>query len=193
MTGIICPSEFEYQFLSHSEIREKDASLIHSGMGKVRALYACHRLLKDHPGMTSILLVGFAGALTPSLKIGDIIEPSLFIEQDYNAEPLEKFPNAIKKSSSLKLIEDSKDAVMLTQDRFLKENPYQRDGYAQEYLRLACDMESYAVAYFCETSHIRYAVVKIISDCADGNADHDFLKACRELSPKLNKTVLKAV
>jgi len=32
MTGIICPSEFEYQLLSHSEIRKKDAALIHSGI-----------------------------------------------------------------------------------------------------------------------------------------------------------------
>ena len=44
---------------------------------------------KDKPHLKSIFLVGFAGALTPSLKIGDVVEPSTFIEQDYNAEPLE--------------------------------------------------------------------------------------------------------
>jgi len=54
-------------------------------------------------------------------------------------------------------------------------------------------MESYAVAKFCREKKIRFAVVKLISDAADENADHDFLAACRRLAPKLNRTVLSAV
>ncbi len=137
-------------------------------------------------------LIGFAGALTPDLKVGDIIEPDQFIEQDYNAEPFEKFPNIIKRNQK-KLLRDSLDAVMLTQDKFLKENPYKDGPYAKKYKRLACDMESYAVAHFCEMARVNYHVVKLISDSADESADHDFLKACRELSPRLNSLVLESI
>ena len=193
MVGVICPSVFEYRSLGHSKLRRERMVLIHSGMGKLRALSACHKLIKERPRLKSILLVGFAGGLTPSLKVGDIIEPSVFIEQDYNAEPFEKFPNIIKRNGRRKLIRASSDAAMLTQDKFLKENPYREGPYAKKYPRLACDMESYAVAHFCRASGIPYAVVKLISDSADANADHDFLKACRQLAPKLNETVLEAV
>ena len=82
---------------------------------------------------------------------------------------------------------------MLTQDRFLKENPYRGGPYAKKYKTLACDMESYAVAYFCKEARLRFASLKLISDSADHAADHDFLKACRDLSPKLNRVVLQAV
>ncbi len=133
--------------------------------------------------------MGFAGGLTPDLKVGDLVEPTLFIEHDYDARPFERYPNLIKKSDSR-----TPHVAMLTQDRFLKENPYKKGQvFLGKIKSLACDMESYAVAYFCEHSKIRYSVVKLISDVADKNADHDFLKACRALAPKLRTTVLEAL
>ena len=127
------------------------------------------------------------------MKIGDVVEPRLFVEQDYNAEPFEKFPNSIRRKNPRAYFNGSKDALMLTQDRFLTSNPYQAGPYAKKFSAIACDMESYAVAHFCEEFKLDYAAIKIISDVADENADHDFLKACRELSPKLNRLVLDAV
>ena len=134
-------------------------------------------------------MIGFAGSLSKGLEIGDVVEPALFIEQDYNAEPFEKFPNRIRRKGK-RLLTESVDGVMLTQDKFLKENPYLHSSQ-KGFKNLACDMESYAVVHFCEKRNIRYAVAKIISDRADSTADHDFLKACRELSPKLNRITLE--
>ncbi len=190
MIGVICPSIFEYKALSRVKFPKKNVTLVKSGMGKVRALDACHVLARQRR-LEAILLVGFAGSLTDSLKIGDVIEPNVFIEQDYNAEPFEKFPNRIEKKG--KLLAESHQAAMLTQDRFLTENPYRGTAYEKRYKKLACDMESYAVAYFCRLYRVRYSVVKLISDTADPQADHDFLKACRQLSPKLNRVVSQAV
>ncbi len=83
---------------------------------------------------------------------------------------------------------------MLTQDRFLKENPYAKVGRSPaKNMPMACDMESYAVAYFCERSKLRYSAVKLISDTADENADHDFMKACKKLAPTLARTVSEGV
>ena len=201
MIGILCPSAFEYRALRSLKFSKKAVSLRLSGMGKVRVLYACHLLRLRHPKLKAILLVGFAGGLTSDLKVGDLIEPGLFVEYDYDARPFERYPHVIKKSGprsqGVRLFKEARDAVMLTQDRFLKENPFRGNPKSAlvsgKKKPLACDMESYALAYFCENSKIKYSAVKLISDVADAQADHDFLKACRALAPKFRKTVLEAL
>lgn len=191
MTGIVCPSVFEYRFLKDVKLDKKKAALVLSGMGKVRALHACHELARRNPGLDRLLLVGYAGGLS-GLEVGDLVEPDVFIEQDYDARPFEPFPNRIRWGAK-KLFARSKRAAMLTQDRFLKENPFRGTALARRYPRLACDMESYAVAYFCRARKIRFSALKFISDAADSSADHDFLKACRALAGRLKRTVREAL
>lgn len=192
MIGVLCPSRFEYRFLDRVGFGRR-AALVCGGMGKVRTAVACHGLLTTRPKVNGLLLIGFAGGLTASLRVGDVIEPSVFIEQDYNAEPFERFPNTLRKRNGKKLLTHSLDAAMLTQDRFLTENPYKNGPYAKKHPRLACDMESYAFAYFCERAKVPYSVVKLVSDSADENADHDFLTACRRLAPALSAAAGEAV
>jgi len=96
MLGILCPSTFEYKALDHARLKKAGTSVELSGMGKLRSLLGALRLYEKHPSLRGILLVGFAGGLTPDLSIGDVVEPDVFIEQDYFAEPFEKFPNRIK-------------------------------------------------------------------------------------------------
>ena len=191
MLGIVCPSRFEYDALDLKILSAEGASVVLSGMGKVRAATGCARLRQENPSLRSVLLLGFAGGLS-GLAVGDAIEPRVFIEQDYNAEPFEAFPNMLENPAP-PLLEETRDALILTQDRFLTENPYKDSAYARRYPRIACDMESYAVAYFCREAGLRFAVLKLISDAADATADHDFLKACKTLSPKLNRLALEAV
>ena len=193
MIGVICPSIFEYRALDTAAMHKEGVKLVKSGMGKLRAMRACAELHRHHPDLRHILLIGFAGGLTADLKVGDVVEPNVFIEQDYFAEPFEKFPNKISPKPFKKILRASSTAVMLTQDRFLTENPYAKARGKSVFKKISCDMESYAVAYYCREASIPYSVIKLISDSADANADHDFLKACRRLAPKLNRTVLEAV
>jgi nucleoside phosphorylase len=189
MIGIVCPSRFEYKFLDRAGLAKR-SELVCAGMGKVRTVTALHEMLTRRR-LKGLLLIGFAGGLS-RLKVGDVVEPSTFIEQDYDARPFEPFPNTLKKTRGRKLLARSLDAAMLTQDRFLKENPYKNGPYAKKYPRLACDMESYAFAYFCERVKIRYSVLKFVSDAADGAADRDFLAACRRLAPELSAAAKEA-
>ncbi len=192
MVGVICPSRFEYQFLKKSLLKDKKALFVLSGMGKVRAFAGCVRLRQQNPLLKKFLLIGFAGGLTPNLKIGDLVEPNYFIEQDYNCEPMEKFPNSIK-TTAPKLFKESLRSLMLTQDTFMKDNPYKSGAKKGAHPVIACDMESYAAAYFARQNKARLNVVKLISDAADETADHDFLKACRELAPRLNEVVEQSI
>lgn len=192
MTGIVCPSIFEYRFLKSVKLDKKRAKLVLSGMGKVRALHACHDLQREHPRLKRILLVGYAGSLSPALRVGDLIEPDVFIEQDYDARPFEPFPHTLRFPGK-KFFPHSKRATLLTQDRFLKENPFAGTPLSKKHPHLACDMEAYAVAYFCRERGIGFSALKFISDSADGSADHDFIKACKELAPALRRAVSGAL
>ncbi|MBI4431911.1 MAG: hypothetical protein HY592_00290 [Candidatus Omnitrophica bacterium] len=192
MVGVICPSRFEYEFLKKSLLKDKRALFVLSGMGKIRAFQGCARLREQNPLLRKLLLIGFAGGLTPNLKIGDLVEPNYFIEQDYNCEPMEKFPNLVK-TATPKLLKESARCLMLTQDTFMKDNPYKSGVKKGPHSVIACDMESYAVAYFARQNKARMHAVKLISDAADETADHDFLKACRQLAPRLNEVVSQAI
>ncbi len=194
MIGIICPSPYEYRLLARKALEPYSAHVLCSGIGKVKVVCACHRLLTEYPRMKCLLLIGFAGALTRSLNIGDVIEPTVFIEEDFNAEPFEKFPHLVRKSrSNRKLVREAKEAAALTQDRIVRDNPYEHGAYAARFKRLACDMESYALAYFCEKEKVPYSVIKVISDLADGSVEKDFKSSCRQLGGLLNRTATEAV
>lgn len=191
--GVLCPSRFEYEALDRRTLRRRRVPVLATGMGKVRSVIGCHRLLKAYPRLERILLIGYTGALTDTLEVGDVVEPSAYIEQDYYAEPFEKFPNRIRREGPRLLGRASVDTLMLTQDRFLTENPHKKGPLARRHRRISCDMESYAVAAFCRAAGVGCSVVKIVSDRADAQADHDFLRACRRLAPKLDRTILSAV
>ncbi len=191
MIGIICPSAFEYRYIRSLKLPAKKAEIIQSGMGKLRALDACYRLKLAHPRLKRILLIGYAGGLS-GLKVGDLVEPDNFLEYDYDARPFEKYPHVIK-SRQPKIFLNSRRAAILTQDRFLTSNPLKGTPQDKQYPVVACDMESYAVAYFSKTSGVPVSVFKFISDQADTDAEHDFLKACKSLSGELMTHVREAV
>lgn len=188
--GVLCPSAFEYEALK-GLAPQAHAAILLSGMGKVRSAWGVHELKRRHPALRHLLLGGFAGGLK-GLKIGDLIEPRTFVEQDYCAEPFEKFPNRIRVAGP-RLLKDSMDAVLLTQDRFLKENPYAADDPALSCSRLACDMEAYAVVWTAKKIGLSCSVLKLISDEANADADHDFLKACTQLRPRLKSVLAEAI
>lgn len=161
-------------------------------MGKVRALSACYALQEKYPRLKRILLVGYAGGLT-GLKVGDLIEPDVFIEYDYDARPFERFPHILRRARGSKLFRHSRRAMMLTQDRFVTVDPLRGTALGKKYPVVACDMESYAVAHYSRQTGMPVSVLKYISDEADSQAPHDFLKACKDLAPKLIASVLEAI
>ncbi len=191
MIGIICPSVFEYRYIRSLKLPTQKATIVRSGMGKIRALDACYRLKIAHPRLKRILLIGYAGGLS-GLKVGDLIEPGTFFEYDYDARPLEPYPHTLRLKQP-KLFSHSRRAAILTQDRFLTSNPLKGTPLGKQYPVMACDMESYSVAYFSKKTGIPVSIFKLISDEADANAEHDFLKACKDLSTELKACVQQAI
>jgi len=54
------------------KLKNRDALLVQTGMGKERAENATQFILKDYP-VTAIISLGFAGALVSELSIGDVV------------------------------------------------------------------------------------------------------------------------
>lgn len=160
--------------------------IIYTGMGKVRTLQACHEAHRHNPKVKTFVLIGFAGGLK-GLSIGDQVEATEVLEYDFDARPFEAYPHRLK-NPNLKLLKDSSPAVFVTQDRFLTSFPKDLDKYVKA-PRIACEMETYSLALFASRAKVKWHTVKLISDIADPNAEHDFLKACTELTPELCRLV----
>lgn len=160
---VIIPSDFESKIVTTEHYK--------SGMGKINATSAAYSLICR--GYDTITLSGFCGAIR-GYKIGDIVRPTVFIEGDYDTRPLENYPNTIGRGNVL----------MVSQDRFLTVNPYQF-----KHAKIACDMESYAIASVCKSFGVKFECLKIVSDIVGVNSASDFLENCKRLGPKLNKLV----
>jgi len=163
--GIIIPSKFESEFIS----------IPHhvSGMGKINVIHKVYELSKVYD---KIVLFGFCGGLK-GVEIGEIVKPCLFVEGDYDVSPLEEYPHQLLQTGRL-------SCAMISQDRFLKTNPYTFD-----FDKAVTDMESYAFVDTCLRLNIKYEVVKIVSDIVGENSEKDFLESCRKLAPKLEKVI----
>ena len=155
-TGLIIPTQEEAQYLN-PKVLDKFPQYVISGLGKVKAISACCELIHLHD-CDHIILFGLAGGLS-GLNLGNIIEPSIYIEGDLDARILRyDYPNIVKTTSN-RLLVDSYGGAMVTQDSFLTSNPYKFS-----YENLACDMEAYACAYYCSNFLVQFHTVKIISD-----------------------------
>ncbi|MCJ7522870.1 MAG: hypothetical protein MUP21_11755, partial [Dehalococcoidia bacterium] len=58
--------------LYRGKLKNRDALLVKTGMGKERAENATNFVLERYP-VTTIISLGFAGALAPELRIGDVV------------------------------------------------------------------------------------------------------------------------
>lgn len=178
---ILAPSREEALVL------DKTQNLYHCGMGKLRAAAACERLVQRH-GADFVLLTGFCGGLE-NCEVGDVVQACKIIEGDFDARPLEGYPHFVV-SQPYNLAPPFRSyqlATFFCQDRFLTSNPYV--AMTEHEIVSVTDMESYAVATTCKALNVPYAVVKIVSDMADGHAPEDFSKALLSLGKQLLKVV----
>jgi len=122
-----------------------DVVVVCGGIGGEGARRAAEAVIARYaPGV--IYSAGFAGSLTPGLKIGDVFCPARVI----NAGD----------GSSVTL--DGGDGVLVTFAAIA--GPEQKKNLRDAYAAQAVDMEAAAVARAAETRSVRFAVIKVISD-----------------------------
>ena len=139
------------------ETQRGPAAILETGVGAKRAAAAIRWVLKNlEPRL--IVACGFAGALLPTLKVGDVLLASEIVEPDEDdlhwrtAVPAELGDLPVGR------------LVTATQ---LVGRPSGKRSLARQSGAVAVDMESAAIAEACQARRVPCAVVRVISDTAD--------------------------
>jgi adenosylhomocysteine nucleosidase len=125
-----------------------DAVLVCAGIGAEAARRAAEAVIAMYAPKI-VYSVGFAGALDPNLKIGDIIHPARIVNAgDGSRVEMENGAGVLVSFASIA-------------------NPEQKARLRDSYAAQAVDMEAAAVARAAEIAGVRFAAVKAISDEVD--------------------------
>ena len=163
-----------------------------SGIGKVLAAMVCQKLI-DLYEPSSILFTGVAGALNPSLDIGDVVVSKDCIQHDIDGRPLGFERGQILFSDKKvfaadeqlrKLAAEAKvdghkliEGRILTGDQFFTHSDIESHSYIIDEMNGDCiEMEGAAIAVVCTANQVPFVIVRTMSDKANGDAVEDFNK-----------------
>ena len=168
----------------------KPVVLCKSGVGKVNAA-VCTQILIDRFGADAVIFTGVAGALDPSLDIGDVVVSTECVQHDMDASPL-GFPRGTIPFADTSVFPADPELVRLAYEaskalpggRVLKGRVLSGDQFVadretvrrlHEELQGVCvEMEGAAVAQVCAMNGVPYVVIRSMSDKADGSAHVNF-------------------
>ncbi|MFV0442918.1 MAG: 5'-methylthioadenosine nucleosidase [Planctomycetaceae bacterium] len=147
-------------------LRDIRVATVECGAGGKKAARAAHALIDAHTPRW-MLSIGFSGALTDRLQIGDIIVANRIVPADLTGPADEA---GLK--MDLKMASDEKKGVyvgrLATADHIVH-TVAEKHAIAERTGALAVDMESLAVAEVCRERKVKFLAVRAISD--DCSAD----------------------
>ena len=186
------------------------------GVGKVNAAMATQRVI-DAVAPAVLINIGVAGGLdTDRLSIGDVVVARDCGQHDLDARPLgfalgevpytgiryvAADPALVSVASGTRLASHRVHVGrVLSGDQFIRRATPERAAEMRAMAGLAVEMEGAAVSYVAASHGIPFAVVRTISDYADGSASVDFerflasaggnsLAVCRAILDHLAGTV----
>ncbi|MFD2612882.1 5'-methylthioadenosine/adenosylhomocysteine nucleosidase [Paenibacillus gansuensis] len=164
--------------------------LCKSGVGKVNAA-VCTQLLIDTFDVDTVLFTGVAGAVDPSLNIGDIVISTACIQHDMDVTALGFERGVIPYAATstfeadpglIRLAEEACSAmtegrsvkgIVLSGDQFVASREKVKELF--ETMQGACtEMEGAAVAQVCVMNEVPFVIIRSMSDKADGSAHVNF-------------------
>lgn len=169
------------------------------GVGKVCAAQCTQKIISEYRPQ-AVLHSGVAGAAGPGLKHLDLVVARELTYRDMSDRvkrecvPFGGVFLADPKLTSL-LLELEPQAhlgCIATGDLFV-ESQEERDRVVRDYGALCVEMEGAAVAHVCAVNRVPFAVVRCISDLADGSAYEDYQKFEWQGSEKSANLLFRAV
>lgn len=182
----------EYAKNSYYEANYKGVDLVvaYSKIGKVFSALTATTMI-EHFGATVLLFSGVAGAISPNLKVGDLIVANKLSQHDLDitafGHPFGYVPEgAVFIEADRKLIELSKDValemgrsvkegVIATGDQFVA-NEEKKNWIGSTFCADALEMEGGSVAVVCDALGVDFFILRAISDAADMDASFSFDK-----------------
>lgn len=163
--------------------------LIQSGIGKVNATISV-AILVERFMVSHIVNTGTAGALDPGLRIGDIVIAHSLIYHDVDVTssgyadgqmagmPEAYYPNLemirLAQTVSRQLQLEPVVGQIISGDQFIQDKAIHDKMMKRFPKARACEMESTAIAQACYVMEVPYAIIRCMSDQADGQAQVNF-------------------
>ena len=167
----------------------KEVVVATSGIGKVfAAVCAQTMILRYAPSL--LVNTGVAGTLTGALSVGDVAIAQSLVQHDMDTSPLgdpvglvsginkiyfDADENAVDAFSKCVAAEGGKSVVgcIASGDQFIASKEKKRE-LVEHFSAVACEMEGAAIAHVAFINDTPFAVLRAISDSADGEASMDY-------------------
>ena len=167
----------------------KDVVVAKCGVGKVyAALCAQTMILRFTPDV--ILNTGVGGALNPDLKIGDLVVATRTAQHDMDTSALGDPVGLVSGINQIyfpcdeptvaKIVDAAKSlgvqcaaGTVASGDQFVSDAA-QKQRIAVLFGADVCEMEGAAIGHVCTVNAVPYAVIRAVSDQADGEAMVDY-------------------
>ena len=189
---------------------EKNIVIAKCGIGKVfAAMCAQTMILKYSPSL--IINTGVGGALAPDLKTGDIIIAESLCQHDMDTSAIGDPVGLVSGINTIYFNADRRAVEILlaaakelgltarggrvaTGDKFIASKA-EKERITSYFSADACEMEGCAIAQVAYVNNTPFAVVRAISDSADGEATMDyptFLPIAAQNSQMLTRALIAA-
>lgn len=169
----------------------KSVVIVKCGIGKVNAAI-CTQVLIDIYGVDYIINTGVAGAISETLKVGDVVISSDLLQHDFDTsatgDPLGVIPrlheSTFKADEELVRIAEEASRVCIknenivvgriaTGDQFISDSS-SKERIWNNFKPSCVEMEGAAIAQTCYLNKIPFVVIRSISDSADEEAPTNF-------------------
>ncbi|TCO78965.1 5'-methylthioadenosine/adenosylhomocysteine nucleosidase [Marinisporobacter balticus] len=176
----------------------KDIVVVRSGIGKVNAAI-CTQVLISNFQVDAVINTGVAGAIHDDLDVGDIVIAKDVIEHDfdvtcfgnYKLGQIPRMDEYIFKADekfvdiAMKASEKENKKYKTTTGRIVSGDVFvasseKKDLLWKEFKSSCAEMEGAAIGHACYLNKTPFAIIRAMSDKADGSADVNFNEFVQE-------------
>ncbi len=194
---------------SSGTISGAEVTLAVSGVGKVMAsMCATAMCVCFSPSL--VINTGVAGSLSPELSVGDILVAEALAQHDFDTGAIDGTPRGwIGAFNGVLLPADGTAAqilcgaaagcgikaskgIIVSGDQFIADAAV-KDDLRRTFGASACEMEGAAIAAVSAVNSIPFAVLRAVSDSADGGAAENFPAFCRRSAENSIKVLTRAL
>ena len=171
------------------ELEGKEVVIATCGVGKVyAAICAQTMILRYNPIL--IINTGVAGTLSPTLGIGDVAVATELLQHEMDTSPIGDPIGLVSGINKIYFEADKETGAKLAEcvaacggraerGRIASGDQFVADAARKKFIReqffaIACEMEGAAIAQVATVNGVPFAVLRAISDSADGGATMDF-------------------
>ncbi|MBO4326576.1 MAG: 5'-methylthioadenosine/adenosylhomocysteine nucleosidase [Clostridia bacterium] len=194
---------------SRGKLSGADVVIAQSGVGKVMAsMCAAAMCFRFRPSL--LINTGVAGAVDPTLRIGDIVVSEGAAQHDFDTSAIDGTPKGWNQAlgtvvvkadeaaasvlikTALKEGLSAKPGIVVSGDQFISDNEKKAE-LADVFGASVCEMEGAAIAAVAAFNRVPFVILRAVSDGADADALMDFPAFCELAAGNSIKVLSSAV